>query len=79
MDRLQQSVLRELEFDIKTDNAEQKKRRKVILLSEQVEESCIPFVNDMDRKKLLWDMFILCLAVLTSFSVGFEFVISSLN
>lgn len=33
----------------------------------------------MDKKKLVWDMFILCLAVLTSFTVGFEFVISSLS
>lgn len=43
------------------------------------EESCIPYVNDMDRYKLIWDMFILCLAVITSFMVGFEFVILSLN
>ena len=43
------------------------------------EESCIPFVNDMDRYKLIWDMFILILAVVTSFTVGFEFVLSSLD
>ena len=33
----------------------------------------------MDRYKLIWDMFILILAVVTSFTVGFEFVLSSLD
>ena len=33
----------------------------------------------MDKYKLVWDMFILLLAVVTSFSVGFELVITSLN
>ena len=33
----------------------------------------------MNKIKLVWDMFILVLAVLTSFSVGFEFVIKSLD
>ena len=44
-----------------------------------IEQSCIPFVNDMDKAKLIWDMFILFLAVLTSFAVGFELVIKSLS
>lgn len=29
----------------------------------------------MNKLKLVWDMFILVLAVLTSFAVGFEFVL----
>ena len=33
----------------------------------------------MNKLKLVWDMVILLLAVLTSFSVGFEFVIKSLE
>lgn len=33
----------------------------------------------MQKSKLVWDMFVLFLAVLTSFAVGFELVISSLE
>lgn len=69
-----------MQFDIKKTVKEEKDRRKAYLLSEIVEESCIPIINDMNKLKLVWDMFILVLAVLTSFAVGFEFVlINTLN
>jgi uncharacterized protein (DUF58 family) len=44
-----------------------------------VEEGCIPFFNDMNKYKMAWDMFILALAVLTSFACGFEFVLLSMD
>lgn len=43
------------------------------------EESWIPIINDMNKGKQLWDMFILVLAIITSFSVGFELVLTSLD
>ena len=68
-----------MQFDIEKTLAKEKEDRKNYLLSEAVEVSCIPIINDMDKYKLVWDMFILLLAVLTSFAVGFELVITELN
>ena len=51
----------------------------LIYFSFLIEVGCIPIINDMNKLKLVWDMVILLLAVLTSFSVGFEFVIKSLE
>ena len=65
-----------MNFDIQKTLAKEKEDRKNYLLSETVEESWIPIINDMNKIKLIWDMFILCLAVLTSFAVGFELVIT---
>ena len=67
-----------MNFDIQKTLAKEKEDRKNYLLSETVEESWIPIINDMNKIKLIWDMFILCLAVLTSFAVGFELVIVEL-
>ena len=33
----------------------------------------------MQKSKLVWDMFVLFLAIMTSFSVGFELVISEIE
>ena len=68
-----------MQFDIKKTLAKEKEDRKNYLLSETIEVSCIPIINDMNKMKLFWDMFILLLAVLTSFMVGFELVITSLT
>ena len=67
-----------MQFDIKQTLKKESEDRKNYLLSETVEESCIPIINDMNKMKLIWDMFILVLAVLTSFAVGFELVIKAL-
>ena len=70
---------RDMQFDIEKTLAKEKEDRKNYLDSERVEKSWIPIINDMNKLKLLWDMFILFLAVLTSFAVGFELVIKSLS
>ena len=69
----------ELGFDIVNQLKEEKAKRKAYLASEVIETSCIPIINDMNKVKQLWDMFVLALAVITSFSVGFELVLTSLT
>jgi hypothetical protein len=78
MERRHDNVLKEMDFDIKKTLAKEKEDTKQYMLSETVEKSCIPIVNDMNKLKLIWDMFILFLAIVTSFLVGFELVINAL-
>ena len=77
--RRQREVKDNMKFDIAKTLENEKTEIKKYLNSEIVEESCIPIINDMNKLKLVWDMFILLLAVLTSFAVGFELVISALT
>ena len=72
-------VHQELKFDVQKQQQDDKAKRKAYLASEVVETSCIPIINDMNKVKQLWDMFVLALAVITSFSVGFELVLTSLS
>ena len=71
-------MLKEMNFDIKKTLLKEKEDKKQYLLQETVEKSFIPIVNDMNKMKLIWDMFILFLAILTSFAVGFELVMTDL-
>ena len=69
----------EMGFDIMETLKVEKAKRREYDKNEQVEASWIPIINDMNRYKLVWDMFILFLAVCSAFTVGFEFVIQWLN
>ena len=68
-----------MQFDIAETLKQEKEARKAYLASEVIEESCIPIINQMSKGKQAWDMIILVLAVITSFTVGFELVLSSLR
>ena len=72
-------VMSEYRFDVQAVIADEKKKRKAFLASENQEKSCIPIIDDMNKGKQAWDMIILALAIVTSFTVGFELVLTSLN
>ena len=60
---------------IKTDKAKLKRKQ----FDNLDEESCIPIVSDLSKRKLTWDLFIVFLAILTSFSAPSEFVFKQLE
>ena len=43
------------------------------------EEHWIPVINDMGKKKQIWDMTILVLAIVSSFTVGFELILKDMK
>ena len=78
-ERRHQRILDELKFDLKEAKKKTKDKAKRKQAENEEEERCIPIISDLSKSKLSWDLFIVTLAIITSFSSPIEFIFKELE
>ena len=73
------AVLAETGFDAQGQLKLDKEKKKRLLKADETETTMLPLFSDLSKGKLIWDLFIVTLAILTSFTAPIEFVFTHLE